>query len=55
MNIDKQFETFDGRMPTYGFAHAKVKKPILSPILLDFIGNMDIILEDFQRLFYSTI
>ena len=42
-------------MPTQGFAHTKVKKSIFKSKILEFVGYMDIIWNDYQCLFYSFI
>ena len=34
-------------LPAYGFAHAKVKKTTFGPKILEFVGDIDIILNDF--------
>ena len=39
------------RLPIYGFAHAKVKKSIFISIILEFIGDIGIIFNDFQSWF----
>ena len=39
------------RLPTYGFAHANVKKSIFYFIILELIGHIGIIFHHFQ---YST-
>ena len=41
-------------LPTYGFAHAKVKKWISDPKILEVVGGIGIIWIDFQSWFYST-
>jgi len=38
----------------YGFAHAKIKKTIFYPKELGFLGDIDIILNDFQSWLYSS-
>ena len=43
------------KMPTYGFAYAKVKKSILISKILEIVGNMDIISYNFHCLLQSTI
>jgi len=43
------------RLPTYGFAHAKVKKSIFISGILEFIGDIDIIFNDFQSWFWWAI
>ena len=35
------------RLPTYGFAHAKVKKSIFNSKILELVPNIGIILNDF--------
>ena len=35
-------------LPAYSFAHAKVKKSILNPKILEFVGDIGIILNVFQ-------
>ena len=35
------------RLPAYGFAHAKFKKPNLSPTILDLVSDIGMIFEDF--------
>ena len=42
-------------LSTYDFAHAKVKKSIFSLKILEFVGDIDIILNEFQSWFNSTI
>ena len=42
-------------LPTHGFAHAKVYKTIFNRKILEFVGDIDIILNVFQSWFYSTI
>ena len=44
------FQNFP-RLPIYGFAHAKVKKSIFISIILEFIGDIGIIFNDFQSWF----
>jgi len=43
------------RLPTYGFAHAKFKKSNFYPKILEFLGDIGIILNDFQSWFYTAI
>ena len=35
------------RLPAYGFAHAKFKKTNFSPKILDLVGDIGMIFEDF--------
>jgi len=37
-------------MPAHGFAHVIVKKSIFDSKILEFVGNIDIILNEFQIL-----
>ena len=43
------------RLPTYGFAHAKLKKSIFLSLILEFIGDIGIIFNDFQSCYLWTI
>lgn len=47
--IFKKFEKF------YGYAHAKVKKSVFSPKILELVSNNGIFLSDFQIKFYSIL
>ena len=51
INIQSNFRG----LPTYGIAHAKVKKTIFYSEILEFIPNIGIIFNDFQSWFYSII
>ena len=44
----------DGMVLTYDFAYAKVKKSNLSPKILEFVGDIGVIYNDFSCWFYST-
>ena len=48
------YRNFRG-LPTHGFAHAKVKNLIFNLKILDFVGNIGIIRNDFSCWFHSTI
>ena len=43
------------RLPIYGFAHAKINKSIFISRILAFIGDIDILLNDFQSWFEWAI
>ena len=47
------------KFPTYGFSHVKFENPIFDPKIPEFVGGIDIILndtdDDFQSWFCSTI
>ena len=39
---------------TYGFTHAKIKKSIFNLEILEFVGDIGLILNDIQSWFYSA-
>ena len=51
-----KFFSEDSKLPdaTYGFAHTKVQKSTFDPKILEFIGNIGIILNDFESWFMDT-
>ena len=42
-------------LPTYGFAHVKLKKSIFLSLILEFIGDIGVIFNNFQSCYLWTI